>query len=207
MADAVRPDEFRSRFGAAAGVRHANVAAVTEVLDIAGRPAALAEWVSGMPSGDWPGLAAAPGAWYRLVCQAALALHAAHEQGLCHGHLDPSSFALNADGTLKMVGLGEPLWLTASAEADETMAADLKALGRVVAGWAATPPGGKAVKSKPLPEELAKLVERVQAGEFETAKGLIEELERVGVRVPASGAAWERLLKYVREQTGAKQAA
>ncbi|MGL4549885.1 MAG: hypothetical protein ACRC33_01755, partial [Gemmataceae bacterium] len=91
--------------------------------------------------------------------------------------------------------------------ADESAAADLAALGRVVEGWAATPPGGKAVKSKPLPEELLKLVTRMKAGEFDTAKGLIEELERVGVRVPASGTAWERLLQYVREQSETKEAA
>jgi hypothetical protein len=207
MGDAVRPDEFRSRFSAAMGVEHGNVAQVREVLEIHGRPAALLEWVNGVPSGDWPGLAAAPGAWFRLVCQAALALHAAHEQGLCHGHLEAGSFVLTEDGTLKMLGLGEPNWLTGVAGYEETTVGDLVALGRLMASWAATPPGGKAVKSKPLPEELARLVQRVQACEFETAKVLIEELDHVSVRVPASGTAWERLLKYVAEQTAETRAA
>lgn len=201
MHDAVRPDEFRQRFQAAAQVQHPNVAAVLEVLEIAGRPAALVEYVSGLGSGDWPGLAAAPGAWYRLVCQAALAVHAAHEQGLCHGHLDPASFALSGVGEVKLQGLGEPAWLGAGGERDETPAADLAGLGRVIASWAAVPPTGKGGKSKPLPEELQGLAGRLQSGGIATAKALIEELEQVGVRVPASGAAWERLLKYVREQT------
>src|SRR5262249_20107257 len=44
MEDAVRPDEFRQRFTAAAAVKQENVACVLEVLTIAGRPAALVEW-------------------------------------------------------------------------------------------------------------------------------------------------------------------
>jgi chromosome segregation ATPase len=207
MGDAVRPDEFRSRFAAAQSVEHGNVAAVREVLEIHGRPAALLEWVNGLPSGDWPGLAAAPGAWFRLVCQAALALHAAHEQGVAHGHLEAQAFVLTEDGTLKLMGLGEPLWLTNGTVSEETPQGDLKALGTIVAGWAATPPGGKAVKAKPLPEELAKLIDRMRNGEFPSAKDLIEELDRVSVRVPASGTAWERLLKYVAEQTQEAHAA
>jgi len=207
MADAVRPDEFRSRFSAAQSVVHGNVAQVHEVLEIHGRPAVLLEWVNGLASSDWPGLAAAPGAWFRLVCQAVLALHAAHEQGLCHGHLEANSFVLSEDGTLKLLGLGEPAWLTHAKLYEETPTADLVALGHLMAGWAATPPGGKAVKSKPLPEELARLVQRVQAGEFDSAQQLMEELDRVSVRVPASGTAWERLLKYVAEQTAETRAA
>jgi len=207
MADAVRPDEFRSRFSAAQSVVHGNVAQVREVLEIHSRPAVLLEWVNGLASSDWPGLAAAPGAWFRLVCQAVLALHAAHEHGLCHGHLEANSFVLSEDGTLKLLGLGEPAWLSQAKVYEETPAADLVALGHLMAGWAATPPGGKAVKSKPLPEELARLVQRVQAGEFDSAQSLIEELDRVSVRVPASGTAWERLLKYVAEQTAETRAA
>ncbi|MFQ3592663.1 MAG: hypothetical protein SNJ82_05655, partial [Gemmataceae bacterium] len=201
MIDAVRPDEFRARFSAAQSLEHGNITQVFEVLEIHSRPAALVEWVNGLPSSDWPGLAAAPGAWFRLVCQAALALHAAHEVGLCHGHLEASSFLLVEDGTLKLQGLGEPAWLTSAASYEESPSADLVALGHLMAAWAATPPGGKAVKSKPLPEELARLVQRVQSGEFDSAKTLIEQLDHVSVRVPASGTAWERLLKYVAEQT------
>src|SRR5438128_8604021 len=78
MQDAVRPDEFRQRFAAAAAVAHPHLAATLEMLDIAGRPAALQEWLTGLPSSDWPPLAGAPGVWFRLVNQAFLGLHTAH---------------------------------------------------------------------------------------------------------------------------------
>ena len=81
MEDAVRPDEFRQRFTAASAVKQDNVASVLELLTIAGRPAVLLEYVNGLASSDWPGLAAAPGAWFRLICQAGVALHAAHVAG------------------------------------------------------------------------------------------------------------------------------
>ena len=64
MHDAVRPDEFRQRFAAAVAVKHEHVAATYEVLEVAGRPAVLQEWLAGVPSGDWPALAAAPGVWF-----------------------------------------------------------------------------------------------------------------------------------------------
>src|SRR5262249_30049897 len=67
MHDAVRPDEFRQRFAAAAAVQHPNVAATLEVLEIASRPAALQEWLTGLPGTEWPSLAAAPGVWFRLL--------------------------------------------------------------------------------------------------------------------------------------------
>src|SRR5262249_10285667 len=106
--DAVRPDEFRQRFAAAAELQHPNLASTYEVLEINGRPAVLQEWLTGVPSSEWPGLAAAPGVWYRLLAQAALALYTAHSAGLIHGHLDAASFVLAGDGVLKLCGLGEP---------------------------------------------------------------------------------------------------
>src|SRR5207245_1695154 len=57
MQDAVRPDEFRQRFAATVEVRHPHVMATFEILEIAGRPAVLQEWLTGLPSGDWPALA------------------------------------------------------------------------------------------------------------------------------------------------------
>src|SRR5207248_7447272 len=118
MQDAVRPDEFRQRFAAAAGVRHENLSATLEVLEINGRPAALQEWLSGLPSSEWPFLAAVPGVWCRLVTQAASGLAAAHQAGLVHGHLSPQSAILTADGTVKLAGFGEPPWLTGAADTD-----------------------------------------------------------------------------------------
>jgi hypothetical protein len=49
MPDAVHPDEFRQRFAALAAVRHPHLAATLEVLEVNGRPAALQEWLSGLP--------------------------------------------------------------------------------------------------------------------------------------------------------------
>jgi hypothetical protein len=212
MSDAVRPDEFRQRFAAATAVQHSNVAVVLEVLDVSGRPAALIEWVQGLASPDWPGLAAAPGAWYRLICQAAVALQAAHAAGLCHGHIEPGSFVLTVEGRLKLCGLGEPRWLAGTEGEEESPAADLAALGRVAAGWAALPPAGKG-KSKPLPAELHDVLARLTADDparrYGSARELVEDLERVDAHVPSSATAWERLLAKVREQaaTGLRQSA
>src|SRR5262249_49916113 len=92
--DAVRPDEFRQRFAAAATVRHPHLAATLEVIDIAGRPAVLQEHIVGIVSTEWPALAAVPGVWYRLVGQAALGLQTIHQAGLVHGHLNPETIIL-----------------------------------------------------------------------------------------------------------------
>jgi hypothetical protein len=207
LLDAVRPDEFQQRFAAAGAVQHPQVAGVLEVLTIAGRPAALLEWVQGLAGSDWPGLAAAPGAWYRLVCQATQGLQAAHAAGLCHGHLDAGSFVLTPDGTLKLCGLGEPRWLAGvEGDEDESPAGDLAAFGRIAAAWAALPPAGKS-RSKPLPAELQDVLARLTADDparrFGSAQELLEELQRAGGGVPASATAWERLLDKVREQVPA----
>jgi hypothetical protein len=206
MQDAVRPDEFKQRFAAAAAVQHGNIAGVLEVLEIAGRPAVLCEWVDGLPGSDWPGLASAPGVWYRLVCQAALALHAAHSAGLYHGHLDAGSFVLTPGGLVKMIGLGEPAWLATTVSEGESVSADLAALGRVAATWAATPGSTGKTRTKPLPEELQTILTGLggteESNPMTSAQALIEALENVGTKVSASTAAWDRLLRQVREQAG-----
>lgn len=202
MHDAVRPDEFRQRFAAAAGVQHGNVACVLEVLTIHERPAALIEWVSGMPATDWPPLVSAPGVWYRLMCQAALALQATHAAGLCHGRLDGGALVLTGQGTVKLLGIGEPHWLSAAADDDgESVAADLAALGRLAAEWAAVPATGKS-KARPLPAELQAVLARLTgaAEPFAATQELIAALEQAGMTVPATSTAWDRLLRQVREQ-------
>ncbi len=204
--DAVHPDEFRQRFAAAAAVKHGNIAGVLDLLEIAGRPAALIEWVNGLTGSDWPGLVSAPGVWYRLLSQAAMALQSAHESGLYHGHLEAGSFVLAPTGTVKLTGLGEPIWLASATEneAGESSAADLAALGRIAAVWATTPATGSKSKPKPLPEELQAILARLNNGDtgahYPSAQALMEDLERIGAKVPASTAAWDRLLRQVREQ-------
>jgi DNA repair exonuclease SbcCD ATPase subunit len=203
MQDAVRPDEFRQRFAALAAARHPHLAATWEVLDIADRPAALQEWLTGLTSGDWPALAAVPGVWYRLLCQAALGLHTLHQAGLAHGRLDAGSILLTADGTVKLCGAGEPGWLLAPAAEEGGVEADLAALGRVAAGWLELGEGRKGPKPKPLPESLQAVVQRLTAetveGRYPSAAVLLEELEKAGADVPANGAAWDRLLRQVRD--------
>ncbi len=208
--DAVRPDEFRQRFGAAAAVTHEHVATTYEVLEIAGRPAVLQEWLTGVPGGDWPALASAPGVWFRLVSQAAQALQAVHGAGLFHGHLHANSFLMTGDGVLKVCGLGEPEWLAVPSEGGDVSveggaAGDLFALGRVAAAWASGAASRRGGKPKPLPESLQSILSALTAEDPgrrpASATALLEELDRAGADVPANAAAWERFLRQVREQS------
>ena len=197
MEDAVRPDEYRQRFTAAAAIRHDHIAVTYEVLELAGRPAVLQEWLTGLASGEWPTLAAAPGVWYRLLTQAALALQTCHMAGLVHDRLTPQSFVLTSDGVLKLTGLGEPRWLAVSADSDEepTVAHDLARLGRIAAGWAAA--ASKGARPKPLPEPLEAILSRLQSDvpsdAFPDAAALLGALDEAGAGVPANATAWEAL--------------
>jgi hypothetical protein len=201
--DAVRPDEFRQRFAQAA-LAHPNLAATLEVLEIAGRPAALQEWLTGVPSSEWPPLAAAPGVWYRLLLQAAQGLEAAHQAGLVHGHLTPALVLLSGEGIVKLCGFGEPSWLAVPpfAEGAEGAAADLLALGQVAAGWCAA--GRRKGKGKALPDALQAILDRLTAeapeARYASASDLLEELDRARDAVPANPEAWDRLLRQVRDE-------
>jgi hypothetical protein len=202
MQDAVRPDEYRQRFTAAAAVRHPHIAATLEVLDIAGRPAALQESLKGLPSTDWPPLAGTPGVWFRLANQAFLGLQAAHHAGLVHGHLSATSIILTPEGVLKLVGFGEPSWLADSASTD-TPQSDVAMLGRLVAAWTETPSGRKP-RTKPLPAGLQEMLNRLTATDpspqFAGPADVLEALDRVSAEVPANAAAWERFVRQASEQ-------
>jgi hypothetical protein len=207
MHDAVRPDEFRQRFGAAEGVRDVHVAATYEVLEILGRPAALQELFNGLPAPEWPALAAAPGVWFRLISQAAVGLRALHAAGQVHGHLDPACFVMTPEGVLKIRGLGEPAWLCETQyDADPKPTADLLRLGRAAAQWAAAGAIRRTAKTRPLPEPLQALLNRLTGeggavGRIGSATELLNELERLGAEAPANAAAWERFLHQIREQS------
>jgi hypothetical protein len=171
------------------------------VLEVAGRPAVLQELIAGLPSTDWPPLAAVPGVCYRLVCQAALGLHTAHQAGLVHGHLQPGLIVLTAEGIVKLCGLGEPPWLTGStAEAVESIAADLCALGRIATAWTNLAPQRKPAKVKPLLTILERL--STEAG-YPDATALLQDLDAAGADLPPNAEAWDRLLHHVREHTTA----
>lgn len=203
MEDAVRPDEYRQRFAAAVAVQHPNLAATLEVLEIAGRPAVLQEWVNGLGGADWAELVAAPGICYRLLCQAALALQTAHAAGLVHGGLDAAALVLTGDGTLKVRGLGEPAWLHESAASAAAARDDLCALGRLAQQWLASVPRPKLARPKQSAKALFELVERLAAANsdtvYSTAASFLEDLERIASDVPPNSEAWERLLRVVRE--------
>jgi hypothetical protein len=149
-------------------------------------------------------LSAAPGVWYRLLCQSALAVQAAHNAGLYHGHLDAGSFVLTTNGEVKMLGLGEPRWLAGSAGEDDPESApgDLLALGRIAASWA--PPISGKSKSKGLPNELLSILARLQSKDrgYPSAQALLDDLESASTKVPGSSSAWDRLLRQVLDQVG-----
>lgn len=219
--NAVRPDEFRQRFAAAAAVRHAHLAATLEVLDIGGRPAVLQERVTGLPATDWPALVGVPGVWFRLLSQAALGLHTAHQAGLVHGHLHAALLLLTGEGVLKICGFGEPPWLVdlPSAEVEDAQtevgnevptgpeanaASDLAALGQIAGTWIAAGPRRKGGKSKGQNEPWQPILQRLLAGSadhlYPDAATLLQDLDRVSAEIPPNGEAWERLLRQVREQ-------
>ena len=220
-ADAQNPQrvaEYRDGFARAGAVQHAHVATVFEVLEIAGRPAVLQEPVNGLPSVDWPVLAAAPGVWFRLLRQATKALHKAHQAGVCHGHLHPALFVLSDNGTLKLCGLGEPAWLAAPAVPESKpwdVSEDMHDFCRIAAIWAALADRRKGPKSKAMPEALQKILNRLSVQEperrYHDTAALLKDLEAADPEVPPHTEAWDRLLRHIRdhaeEETEMKQSA
>jgi len=204
MQDAVRPDEYRQRFSAAARISDEHIAATLEVLEIANRPAVLQEAIKGLPSNEWPPLTGTPGVWYRLVNQAFLGLNAAHQAGLVHGHFTANCLLLTAAGVLKLCGFGEPAWLI-DTSGKESMEGDIAALGEIVAAWAAPTATGKKARSKPLPNSLQEVLDRLTALDpavrFASAADVLETLARAGAEVPANAAAWDRFVHQVAEQS------
>lgn len=217
MHDAVHPDEFRQRFAAARDAAHPNLAAVTEVLEINGRPAVVQEWLTGLFSPDWPAHAAHPGCWLRLITMAAAGIDAAHRHGLIHGRLTSDSFLLTADGVLKVTGFGEPPWLTPGpvSPVEPSPAADLRALGQVAFGWMQLAGKRKATtRTKPFTDALLAVIRRLEADPeppmadtvaaerpYESAAELLTELHRLANHTPTGDDAWAKLLAHVAENS------
>jgi chromosome segregation ATPase len=207
MTDALRPDEFRQRF-AQAMLNDPHVANTLEVFELAGRPAVLQEWLTGLAASDWPPLTAAPGVCSRLLTQAAQGLAAAHQAGLVHGHLGDNCLLLTGDGILKITGMGEPPWLIGmQPESEPTPRDDLRMLGTIVSGWC-TPTGvRKGARTKPLPDALVSVLYRLAAEKdagYRDVHELLDDLQKAAADIPANAEAWDRLLKYVREHADAE---
>jgi chromosome segregation ATPase len=195
-ADSPKADEFRQCFKRLADLHHPHIAATIEVLDLNGRPAALQEWLTGLQASEWPSLAAVPGVWFRLTCQSLLGLATAHQAGLVHGNMSPSSAVLTSDGLVKLTGIGEPTWLS-GAKPHATPMDDLLALGRLATEWAAISPKRKLAKPpRPLPNAVREVLDRWVAGSFENANQVLDALDKAGSQVPAGSETWDRLMKY-----------
>ena len=205
MHDAVRPDEYRQRFSAARDLAHPNIAATREVLDINGRPAVVQEWLHGLPGGEFPAAAGVPGVWFRLLSQAALGLHTAHQAGLIHGRLNEASMLLTRGGSLKVLGFGEPPWLHPGTNPEATAEDDLRALGRIVHEWSQLSPRKKGKKG--LPEGLlgvlrglgAETSDGIPLALYPSMAALLEDLDQVSREVSADSPAWDKLLEHVEE--------
>ena len=140
-----------------------------------------------------------PGVCFRLLSQAALALQTIHAAGLVHGHLQNNLLVLTSDGVLKMCGLGEPSWLTASPHSEDA-AADLAALGRIVSDCCSPQAVRKGAKVKPLPQVLQNVLERMQAADgYPSTTALLEDLDRISSDIPPNQEAWDRLLRHVKD--------
>jgi hypothetical protein len=164
----------------------------------------IQESLKGLPSSEWPPLTGAPGVWYRLVNQAFLGLHAAHQEGLVHGHLGANDLLLTADGSLKLCGFGEPAWLV-DRSATDSIEHDLATLSELIVGWITPSAGGKKARLKPLPGALQSVLDRLATSEstarFPSAAEVLEALNRAGAEVPANAAAWDRFVHQVKAQS------
>ncbi len=209
-------NDFRQRFSAMIGAGHPNLANTMEVLDVQRRPAALQEWVSGLSSADWPPAAATAGVWLRLLNEAAKGLHHAHKAGLVHGRLIPESFVLTADGTLKILGFGEPSWLTPNAmsSTDLPPSADLRGLGQVAFVWSQLGSRRKGARSKPFPAELTAVIRRLEIGSespmgdvvaidrpYADTSDLLRDLARLAESNPCPSDAWEKVVRFAGENS------
>ena len=164
MEDAVRPDEFRQRFAAAAAVQHENVAATLEVLEIAGRPAALQEWLHGLPSTEWPVLAGAAGRMVPAAVAGRSRLARRAHGGI--GARPPACVVVrvHARGRAETVRPGRAALAGRAAAARRRRTVDAPA---ILSPWATSPPAGPPVtptakggKNKGMPAVMQTILGR-----------------------------------------------
>lgn len=211
--DAVHPDEYRQRFATLMRANHPNLGNTLEVLDVAGRPAAVQEWIGGLPSSEWPAIST--GVWLKLLTDAAGGIAALHRAGLPHGRLTAEAIQLTSVGLVKVVDGGLPAWLDGQAEPnDDSFARDLRLLATIAENWTAKSEAKKGKKSKLLPDPLRAVLRRLAAGaEFpmadEVAKAepypdadhLLVDLHRLAAAYPCPPSEWAKLLDSVASES------
>ena len=113
-ADAETQREFLSRAERLSRLNHPNTVSILEAGEYAGSAFVAEELVDGTPVGEF-----LPRSWHdrwregffpcdeaiRAMRDAALGLHAIHETGLVHGHLNPDSLLMDQNGMVRVVGL------------------------------------------------------------------------------------------------------
>ena len=209
MDDAVRPHEFRDRFAMLVQSAHPNWVRSIELMELDDRPAVLQEWLTGLPSSDWPAEAAQPGVWLRLLNEVARGLNAAHLVGLAHGRLAPETIILTHDGHVKIVGLGEPPWLRSNSFIDAMPHADMQALARIAFAWTQLGQSNKR-RSKSFPESLTAVIRRLEADTispmsdtithaepYANAQALCNDLQRLISAFPCDEKLWNAMMNSI----------
>ena len=132
-----------------------------------------------------------------------------------------------ANGTVKLLGIGEPMWLSTGIAAafDPTPEADLRAIGQIAFGWSqlGQPPGKRRTRAKAFPESLMAVVRRLEADPetpmadtvagampYRSSGDLVADLKRLTTLFPCPADAWQRLVQHVTDHaadTGTRQSA
>jgi len=196
--DAKWQEEYKSMFALAAQVHHSHVAGTLDVLQMAGSPAVLQEWVVGLPGSEWTQLVTDPSVALKLIVQLSSGLAALHDAGLVHGQLHVGRLLLTPQGDLKLCGAGEPRWLSGLASTTEpTMADDLAAVVEFITPWCR----GKA--RQPIGSAMAELLKKLEMKQITTAQQLHTAAYAVLRSLPHEEAAWNELLHFVQDRLGA----
>lgn len=93
-------------------LRHPNIATIHELMAAGERMGVVQELVEGVSLADLSLYACAPRAVMSFCKQVVEALVAARKAGFIHHNLRPSRILVTREGQVKVVGYGEPLWLS-----------------------------------------------------------------------------------------------
>ena len=108
---------------------------------------------------------------------------------------------------LKICGLGEPAWLVGVMHDEPpTVRDDVRALGKIASSWC-TPSGVARREDEAGARALVSILYRMAAdgdAGYANVAELLGELQKAADAIPANAEAWDRLLKYVRENGAAE---